>query len=73
VQIKKGALISQDRATGYWPATRSGEDVDPKMEFIGTWNGRLWDCVAEGFGARGSYGNGSIFVHKYNGVRVIGE
>jgi hypothetical protein len=44
------------------------------MEFDADWNGRWWDCRADGFGRRtwlgetGGYGNGSIFVHDINGV-----
>lgn len=74
VRIKVGALVSQDFGYGRWPATKSGEDVSPDMEFDAEWTGEWWDCMADGFGRRawlgegGGYGNGSIFVHDINGV-----
>jgi len=79
VRINRGALVSQDRATGRWPATRAGEDIDPDMEFDAEWSGRWWDCKANGFGRlrsrgeTGGYGNGSIFVHSRDGVTVVDE
>ena len=76
-RIKIGALISQDHAVGKWPATRTGDEVDPDMEFDVEWNGKFWDCRADGIGRRswlgesGGYGCGSIFVHDKNGIEVI--
>ena len=73
VRIKVGAMVSQDYRVFRWPATASS-DADPDMEFDAEWNGRFWDCRADGFGRRrwrgddGEYGNGSIFVHDHGGV-----
>lgn len=76
-RIKVGALISQDFASGHWPATRSGDDVDPDMRFDVEWTGTYWICKAPGYGymrsqgEQGEYGNGSIFVHDKDGVELI--
>lgn len=73
-RIKVGARITQDFGFGKWPATRSGADVDPDMEFDCAWKGTFWDCRADGYGMLrsrgevGEYGNGSIFVHEREGV-----
>jgi hypothetical protein len=70
-RIKVGVLITQDHATGRWPATRSGADIDKDMEFECEWNGSFWECIADGYGMFGDareYGNGSIFVHDKEGV-----
>lgn len=70
-KIKVGALISQDRGIGRWPAQRSGEPIDQDMVFEIEWRGTFWDCRADGYGffsPRGDYGNGSIFVHDKDGV-----
>jgi hypothetical protein len=76
-RIKVGALISQDFASGHWPATRSGDDVDPDMKFSVEWKGTYWDCKAPGYGymrsrgEQGDYGNGSIFVHEKDGIVMV--
>lgn len=77
VRIKTGATVSQDCKIGMWPATASGDDIDPDMEFDAEWRGSWWDCRADGYGRRswygerGGYGNGSIFVHDRNGVTLL--
>jgi hypothetical protein len=79
VRINRGALVSQDRGIGRWPATSAGEATDPDMVFDAEWSGRWWDCRADGFGRlrsrgeTGGYGNGSIFVHSRDGVTVVDE
>jgi hypothetical protein len=77
-RIRVGASIMQDRAFGNWPECRppKGRVVDPDMIFEVTWNGRYWDCRANGFGqitvgALDQYGNGSIFVNDFNGVLLV--
>ncbi len=86
VRIKKGASISQDRAFINWPRCYpplseyiNGESPyrakDPDMLFLGSWNGKFWNCVADGYGAMGSegdYGAGSIFVIHYDNVEIVG-
>jgi hypothetical protein len=73
-RIKVGALITQDFATGRWPAARIGTDTDPDIEFECEWKGSFWECIADGYGMlrscgdAGEYGNGSIFVHDVDGV-----
>ena len=75
VRINVGALVSQDHGVGRWP----GDDVDADMEFDAEWNGRWWDCRADGFGRLasrgepGGYGNGSIFVHDHEGVTLLDD
>lgn len=79
VRINTGALVSQDRGIGRWPATASGAEVNPDMEFDAEWTGRWWECSADGYGRRswdgevGGYGNGSIFVHSLDGVTIVDE
>ena len=86
VRIKKGAYIGQDRAFMHWPRCYppSSEYIngvnpyrakDPDMLFVGSWNGKFWNCVAEGYGdttKNGDYGAGSIFVFSYDNVEIIG-
>lgn len=69
-KIKIGAIVSQERSVGRWPATVDGDPIDPEMLFDMTWTGMFWDCVADGYGIHepGKYGNGSIFVHDKDGV-----
>lgn len=73
VRIRVGATVSQDFGVGRWPATKSGEDVDPDMEFEAEWTGKYWDCRADGFGLKegGGYGNGSIFAFGMDAVEVV--
>jgi hypothetical protein len=70
-RIKVGALITQDFATGRWPAKSGGSDTVPDIEFDCKWNGSFWECIADGYGMlgyAGEYGNGSVFVHDIDGV-----
>lgn len=77
VRIKVGTTVAQDHGIGKWPATKAGDDVDPNMEFDAEWNGKFWDCRADGYGRRswkgetGGYGNGSIFAFGEDGVEVL--
>lgn len=79
VRINVGAPISQDMAFGRWPSTASGEAVDLEMEFDAEWDGRHWNCRADGFGRRawlcepGGYGNGSITVLSAGGVTLLDD
>ena len=49
---------------------------DSDMAFEVTWNGSFWNCRADGYGHLksrghpGDYGNGSIFVHAFDGVAL---
>jgi hypothetical protein len=77
VKIKVGSRVLQDRSNGIWPSTASAEKVDPDMIFEAKWTGKVWDCVADGFGMlkingqTGEYGNGSIFAFGIDSVEVI--
>lgn len=79
VRINVGAFIGQDFGFGHWPATGDGSDVDPCMVFDAEWNGKAWECRADGYGRRawcgetGNYGNGAIIVFGYEGVTVLDE
>lgn len=72
VRIKPGTIISQDMRSMKWPVCLAprGRKIDPGMIFDATWNGNYWDCVAPGYGMRGDYGNGSIFVSDIDGVEL---
>jgi len=87
-RIVEGAGIFQDHQGGKWPqccpprSEYNGEQYqyrakDPDMIFDAEWNGRYWDCKADGYGylrsngEPGEYGNGSIFVHAFEGVILI--
>ena len=86
VRIKKGASIGQDHAFMRWPICyppiseylpeeNPYRPKDPDMLFAGDWNGKFWNCVAEGYGdttKNGDYGSGSIFVFSYDGVEIVG-
>jgi hypothetical protein len=65
-KIKAGAPISQDIRYMRWPACLApgGGDVaaDPDMEFDVQDQGEYFDLSAPGYGIKGQYGNGSIFV-----------
>ena len=69
-RIKVGAAIMQDFAFGHWPQCKApkgskdpdqADDADMVFEMKLTNTGKV-ECTAPGFGARGHYGNGSIFV-----------
>ncbi len=75
-KIKIGAEIMHDRSFGTWPnccppiSEYAGEEYqyqakNPDMLFDVEWKasgGGYWNCVAPGYGERGNYGSGSIFV-----------
>lgn len=75
-RIKRGAPVYQDFGFGEWPACKppggGTEASDPDMEFECTRERDGWNCTAPGFGQRGDYGNGSIFVHDPDGIDEIG-
>lgn len=88
VRIKKGVRIFQDHRFMRWPQCLppkkeyEGQEYryeakDPDMEFEGTWNGRYWDCKADGYGHLrhkgdpGEYGNGSILVDGLDSVEIV--
>ena len=88
VRIKEGSGVFQDHHFGKWPeccppqSEYEGDEYqyrakNPDMEFDGEWNGRWWNCVADGYGRlkrygeEGEYGNGSIFVPGLDSVEVL--
>jgi hypothetical protein len=77
VRIKVGSMVVQDYACGQWPANRAGADIDPETVFDAEWNGKYWECRADGYGRQswkgevGGYGNGSIFVCRRDGVTAV--
>lgn len=87
-RIKPGAGIFQDFHFGKWPnccpprSEYEGEEYqqrakDPEMVFDVEWNGRYWDCKADGYGylrsqgEAGEYGSGSITVSSFQGVELL--
>ena len=87
-RIKKGAPIFQDYRQGNWPKCLppdkeyKGEPYqrqakNPDMLFEAGWNGRYWNCTADGYGHLkfygddGEYGNGSIFVYGFSSVDIV--
>lgn len=77
-----------DHHFGKWPACcpplseYEGEEYEyiaknPEMIFDVEWNGKFWNCKADGYGYLkskgdiGVYGNGSIFVTGFDYVEVI--
>lgn len=79
VRINVGAYVGQDHAFGRWPYSRGGEDIDPDMVFDAKWDGRCWECRADGHGRKtwlgepGEYGNGCIYVTKFDGVTMLDD
>lgn len=86
VRIKIGAPIFHDYFVGKWPQCKPPKSEGstlrvtefPDKIFDAEWkSGRYWDCRADGYGYMqskgdaGEYGNGSIFVHDYDGVEFI--
>lgn len=82
-RILRGAGVFQDHSFGKWPQCKppkSYGSVDENMVFDVEWDGRSWECRADGFGLRTwkgeagayGYGNGSIIVWDRKGVRLIG-
>lgn len=89
-RIKLGTPIFQDHRFCKWPeccppeSEYHGDDYeylakDPYMIFDVEWDGRSWDCKANGYGYHkslgynGEYGNGSIFIRIFDGVELITE
>jgi hypothetical protein len=77
VRINVGATVGQDLDYNRWPITRSGQVVDPAMVFDAEWNGRHWECRANGFGRRtrvglpSEYGNGALYVFCRDSVTLL--
>lgn len=75
-RIVDGAGVFQDFCFRRWPQCRTIAK-DPAMVFDVEWDGRLWECKADGYGYQrsrgedGEYGNGSIFVKKFDGVELV--
>jgi hypothetical protein len=82
--IKIGASIGQDFSYDRWPncvpprSEYEGEEYNyitkfPMAIFECEWNsqGNRWDCVRDGYGKSGNYGNGSISVFGYYSVEPI--
>lgn len=84
-RIITGSPIFQDHHFGKWPiccpprSEYAGAEYqyrakDPDMVFDVEWNGRRWECKADGYGYlshAGKYGNGSIFVSGRDGVELV--
>lgn len=83
-RIKKGASIGHDMACGKWPGHRPRASAEKEALFdenmifdVTEWNGKWWDCAADGFGYGiertnpGEYGNGSVFVFDEDGVEFV--
>jgi hypothetical protein len=72
VRINEGTTVSMDFGVSNWPHLPGGmADVD--MVFEANWNGKWWDCRADGYGNPGKYGSGSIYVHSLDGVRSVDD
>ena len=87
-KIKRGAQTFQDHHFDKWPGCEppskeyEGEPYqylakNPDMLFEARWNGRYWDCKADGYGHlklygdNGDYGNGSIYVNGFTNVDIV--
>jgi len=87
-RIVEGAGIFQDHRFGEWPqccpprSEYEGDEYqycakDPDMVFDVEWNGRYWNCKADGYGylrsrgESGEYGSGSILVQEFDGVELV--
>ncbi len=87
-RIKEGASIFQDHHFDKWPGCKppakeyegdpyQRQAKNPAMLFEARWNGRYWECKADGYGHLrsnkdpGDYGNGSILVHGFSNVDII--
>ncbi len=84
VKIKEGARIFQDHHFLRWPNCKPPQreyecekyqfkTKYPDAEFSAKKESRYWDCWRDGYGAKGDYGNGSIFVHDMDGVEIVNE
>lgn len=71
VKIRKGARIYQDFSFHRWPECAYAVSGDVDTEFDAKPDGDGWECVADGYGAPGEYGNGAIIVRDHNGVDVV--
>ena len=89
-RIKSETIVFHDHHFGIWPeccppeSEYKGEKYqylakNPEMFFDVEWNGRWWDCKADGYGylrsrgEDGEYGNGSIMVNDFDGVELVRE
>lgn len=75
-RIKAGAKISRDFFYTRWPDLHVGhgkyEKTDENLIFDCVYNKNgFWDCSAPGFGKKGDYGAGSIFVFDKNDIEEI--
>ena len=83
-RIVKGATVHQDHAICAWPGcvppTSEWEGGEhqyftkfPNAIFDVEWKGTHWDCKRKGYGVLGgeNYGNGSIFVRKFEDVELV--
>ena len=85
VRIKIGTMIYQDFHTASWPeCSPPASEYEGKiyqriaknhdMEFVGVWNGRMWSCMADGYGSFiHDYGNGRISIYDFHGVEILGD
>lgn len=85
--IRENACIFQDHHFIQWPCCLPPQieydkeeyqylAKNPNMIFNVYWNGQYWDCKAYGYGIHdvkdnNSYGNGSIFVRKFDDIEII--
>jgi hypothetical protein len=61
--IPRGTLIFHDHGVFRWPKNNNRDDVDdPDMLFDINVDRGAVRCVADGFGTKGDYGNGSILI-----------
>ena len=71
-KIKKGAKVFQDFRVFIYPELDTVVDLDTIFE-VKILNGTYYNCVAPGFGGRGNYGCGSIFLYNINDLEIIEE
>lgn len=81
-RIKRGAKVFQDSYSCTWPqcvppsSEYEGEEYkyvtkDADRVFRVEYNGRYWDCKAEGYGLDPDYGNGSVFAYGEDAVELV--
>lgn len=63
-RILLNSKVMQDFCFGLWPATASGEEINPNQIFYVEVDQKAsrfkYKCTAPGFGQKGNYGNGAI-------------